>query len=101
MHKEILSLKAHIAKKEKLNQDLSTHFSLAPLGITFTCMQHKIIFAIKIIKVTSFYRNCISHSAAIHRLTLCYFSKIEKLGFQRITSTSVQLEMCKGKFACL
>lgn len=64
-------------------------------------MQHKIIFVIKIMKVTSFYRNYISHSAAIHRLTLWFFSKIEKLGFQCITSTSAQLEMCKDKFACL
>lgn len=101
MRKEILSLKVHLAKKEKLNQDLSTHFSLAPLGTTYTCMQHKIIFVIKITKVTSFYRNYISHSAAIHRLTLCYFSRIEKLVFQCITSTSAQLEMCKDKFACL
>lgn len=83
-------------REEELNQDLSAHFSLTSLGTAYTCIQHKIILVIKIIKVTSFQGNDISYSAVIHGLKLRYFSRIEKLRFQCSTGFSAQLEVCKS-----
>lgn len=69
-------------KEEKLNHDLSIHLSLTSLGTVYTCIQHKIIFVIKIIKVTSFHGNDISYSAVIHGLTLCIIlAKLKSWGF--------------------
>lgn len=88
-------------REEKLNQDLSTHLSLTSLETVHACIQHKIIFVIKIIKVTSFHGNDISYSAVIHGLTLCIIlAKLKSWGFNA-TQVFLLCWKCARLFTCL